>query len=246
MWRSAAGIGLARVLVASDVLQRGKRGAQTTQAEPARTLSLNRIIWMAGSRAVPQNGRITWNQGPTTSEFGKHRGNKFSEVLADDPDYLAWAKGQEAKLRRLGEQSTVDNDGFSTTARSDSIEHFLEYAASKDDPAKYDLAYKEGLTRALLQQAKADVNTEETESSASSKEQKLLSTQTSMEMNTYPCRPDKLCLFTRTAKTLVGFGAKRWVEVVGFHPLFLNMCQMHLGVTPDHCGEEAQIPFPTG
>ena len=97
MWRSAAGIGLARVLVASDVLQRGKRGAQTTQAEPARTLSLNRIIWMAGSRAVPQNGHITWNQGPTTSEFGKHRGNKFSEVLADDPDYLAWAEGQEAK-----------------------------------------------------------------------------------------------------------------------------------------------------
>ena len=95
---------------------------------------LNHIFWMAGPRARPQDGRTRWNQGPTTSQFGKHRGKRFSEVRAEDPDYLAWAKGQEAKLRKL------------FTARSDSIEHVLEYAASKDDTAKYDFAYKESLT----------------------------------------------------------------------------------------------------
>ena len=75
---------------------------------------LNHIFWMAGPRARPQDGRTRWNQGPTTSQVGKHRGKRFSEVRAEDPDYLAWAKGQEAKLRKL------------FTARSDSIEHFEE------------------------------------------------------------------------------------------------------------------------
>ena len=93
--------------------------------------ALNRIILMAGSRAVPQDGRITWNQGPTTSEFGKPRGKRFSEVLAKDPDYFAWAKGQEARLRRLGEQSNEGIDNSSTTPSSDSIDHFLGYAARK-------------------------------------------------------------------------------------------------------------------
>eukprot|EP00929_Paragymnodinium_shiwhaense_P048475 TRINITY_DN244_c1_g1_i4.p1 TRINITY_DN244_c1_g1~~TRINITY_DN244_c1_g1_i4.p1 ORF type:complete len:741 (-),score=60.20 TRINITY_DN244_c1_g1_i4:17-2185(-) len=110
----------------------------------------NRIDWMAGSRPLPEDGRVTWNQGPSVAEFGRHRGKRFSDVLAEDPDYVTWAMSHEARLKR------VDR-----IAMSDSVEHFVEYALSKTSPEKFDLAYKEGLAATLLTQAKADMRRKE-------------------------------------------------------------------------------------
>ena len=123
--------------------------------------AINRIDWMAGSRALPQDGHVTWNHGPIVNDFGKHRGKRFSDVLSEDPDYLTWAKEQEAKLRNLGGKFNRDGGNLGMTARSDSIEQFVEYALSKDCPANFDIAYEEEMSSVLLKQAEEGVKKDE-------------------------------------------------------------------------------------
>ena len=61
--------------------------------------ALNRIEWMAGDRSLPDDGVVTWNHAPPESDFGKYRGKRFSEVIAEDADYVTWARKQEEKGR---------------------------------------------------------------------------------------------------------------------------------------------------
>eukprot|EP00930_Biecheleria_cincta_P024230 TRINITY_DN17361_c0_g3_i1.p1 TRINITY_DN17361_c0_g3~~TRINITY_DN17361_c0_g3_i1.p1 ORF type:complete len:717 (-),score=144.57 TRINITY_DN17361_c0_g3_i1:149-2299(-) len=118
------------------------------------TCAINRIEWMAGDRALPVDGVVTWNQGPTLDDFGKHRGKRFSTVLDEDPEYLEWAKTQEVKLREHHR------------TRSDTIEHFIEFSLSQESPESFDTAYKQGLAAELLKIAKEDKSKEEAVSTA--------------------------------------------------------------------------------
>ena len=115
--------------------------------------AVNRIEWMAGDRALPSDGVVSWNQGPTLNEFGKHRGKRFSAVLAEDPGYLEWAKKQELSLRK-----------HQCYTRSDTIEHFIEFSVSLDSPQSYDTAYKEAMAKELLKTAKKDTSKDEADS----------------------------------------------------------------------------------
>ena len=54
---------------------------------------------MAGDRSLPDDGVVTWNHAPSESDFGKYRGKRFSEVIAEDADYVTWARQQEEKGR---------------------------------------------------------------------------------------------------------------------------------------------------
>ena len=76
------------------------------------------------------------------------------------------AKEQEAKLRNLGGKINRDGGNLGMTARSDSIEQFVEYALNKDCPTNFDIAYEAEMSSVLLKQAEADAKTDESLASA--------------------------------------------------------------------------------
>ena len=64
-------------------------------------------------------------------------------------------------MRNLCGKFNRDGGNLGMTARSDSIEQFVEYALSKDCPANFDIAYEEEMSSVLLKQAEEGVKKDE-------------------------------------------------------------------------------------
>lgn len=90
----------------------------------------NLIDWMAGGRALPRDRKFTFGE--------KHRGELFSIVLLEDPDYEQWALNIERS----------DPNGAAKK-----LQGFVEYARASRNPAEWDRAYKEGMADALFKKA---------------------------------------------------------------------------------------------
>jgi hypothetical protein len=86
----------------------------------------NRMLWMAGSRALPADRVFNFGN--------KHRGEKFSSVFKHDADYVDWAKRTE-----------YDGAG-------ECLQNFIEYVRAKECPAAWDRAYLEGMAETLHKQ----------------------------------------------------------------------------------------------
>ena len=114
------------------------QGRGPNRGQPINSRAIHDAVWALykiSQCSSAQLNPVQPSSAPTLSAFGKHRGKRFSEVLAEDPSYVEWAMKQEQYLRQVRRE-----------AASDTLEDFIEYVQCKECSAKFDRAYKEGIT----------------------------------------------------------------------------------------------------